>query len=373
MPKKIEKERPLRVVLTGGHAATTAIATVQEIQKRNLPWELYWIGPKHAIEGKKTLTSAYKNLPRFGVYYLALTTGRLQRRWSRYTLPSLFKIPVGFLHSFYLLLKVRPHLVVSYGGYAAFPVVVVAWAFRIPVVVHSQTVAIGISNKMSTLFAKYLALARMPEGLGNLSKKSRLVGNPVMTEILNIREKSEMPKTPTVLITGGSTGSQSINNALLEVLPTMLENFNVIHQTGDLDYQKFESLKATLPTSLAAKYEVFAFSDKLSQFFEKSDIVVSRAGANTISEILLIRRPAILVPHPWVNLDEQNKNAKLVSGISRIQVLPQEKLSGKTLLDFVGSAIKNFKNTKGGLETEFEKLDRTASQTFVDLLASCVK
>ena len=127
------------MVFTGGHAATTAVAVVEEIKDEGKEWKLYWIGVKNAIEGKKVITLESEVLPRLGVKFIPITTGRLQRKFTFYTIPSLLKIPVGFVQSFYYLLKIKPKAVLSFGGFASFPVVFNSRLLGIPVIVHEQT------------------------------------------------------------------------------------------------------------------------------------------------------------------------------------------------------------------------------------------
>ena len=100
------RDKKDKVVFTGGHAATTAVAVTEEIRSEGLSWELYWIGVKNAIEGKKVVTLESEDLPRLGVKFLPLTTGRLQRRFTVWTVPSILKIPIGILQAFYYLVKI---------------------------------------------------------------------------------------------------------------------------------------------------------------------------------------------------------------------------------------------------------------------------
>lgn len=359
-------------MLTGGHAATTAVSVVEEITKRNKNWKLYWIGPKKAIEGKGSLTSAFKILPDYGVYYRPIFTGRLQRKWTGYTIPSLFKVPVGFIHALILLIKIRPNVVVSFGGYAAFPVVVMAWVTRVPVIVHSQTVALGLANRLSIFFASEIAIARAETEISLPKSKTTLVGNPVMADITKIKVKKTLSPVPVIYITGGSAGSQNINRVVDRCLEKLLKKYHVLHQTGDLDIEHFQNRKRYMAGTLANKYEVFSYTDRVWCMYEKADVVVSRAGANTISEILLTGRPAILIPHPWVVMDEQVKNARLVEKTGLFEILIQDDLTPEALIESLDRVIKNWGTMVRGAKNEFADLDRGASKKFVDILETFV-
>ena len=112
-----------KIVLTGGHAGSTAYSVVQALKKSVGDWEISFIGTKYAIEGKDTKTFEYSVFPKIGVKFYPIVTGRVQRRFSKWTLLSLLKIPVGILYAFKVLTTVKPDIVMSFGGFAAYPVV----------------------------------------------------------------------------------------------------------------------------------------------------------------------------------------------------------------------------------------------------------
>lgn len=123
MQSKQKKEKARKIVLTGGHAATTAVATVEEILRRRENWGLYWLGAKNAIEGKDVPTLDVEIFPKLSVSFNPIYAGRIQRKFSIWTIPSLLKIPVGFIQSLFLLKKIKPDLILSFGGFVSFPVV----------------------------------------------------------------------------------------------------------------------------------------------------------------------------------------------------------------------------------------------------------
>lgn len=153
--KKVAKE--IRIVLTGGHAGTTAIAVIEElIRRREINWDIYWIGAKKAFEGKSISTLESLHLPKLGVKHYTIISGRLQRKFTPWTIPSLIKIPISFFHAWKVLKQINPRVIISFGGYSAFPVVVAGALKRIPTVIHEQTAAVGRANKLSALFANNL-------------------------------------------------------------------------------------------------------------------------------------------------------------------------------------------------------------------------
>lgn len=133
---------------------TPAQAVIDVLQKKYPSWNIVWVGRKYAFEGTKTQSAEYTYIVRLGIPFVSLTTGRLQRKFSRYTIPSLLKIPIGIIQSILILKKYRPTLVLSFGGYIGLPVALAAYILRIPVLTHEQTHHIGMSNKIIGSIAK---------------------------------------------------------------------------------------------------------------------------------------------------------------------------------------------------------------------------
>ena len=362
------------VVLTGGHAATTAVAVIEEIKSEGLNWNLYWFGVKNAIEGAKVATLESEILPKLGVKFIPLTTGRIQRRFTIWTIPSILKIPIGLVQAFYLLLKIRPRIVLSFGGYASFPVVVSARMLNIPVVIHEQTSVAGRSNLASAKFASQIAISRVESEKYYGSMRCILTGNPVMKEITKISPKVNISKIPTIFVTGGSRGSQKINEVLEVILKRLLSKYKVIHQTGGLDYLKFSDIKQKLPKALRDNYDVFARVNPLEVYkiYKVSDVVVARAGANTVSEIMTVKRPSILIPLPLSYLDEQTKNAKSARDMGVAKIILQKDLTPEILFKQIEDIIIGYSTIVNKIKLK-NSLDKGASKNLVRILKGFVK
>src|SRR5258708_32647988 len=175
----------INLLLTGGHAATTAISVIKELQKRG-DYNWYWVGPKSAVEGKYVPTLASRMMEKMQVKFVPSTTCRLQRKFTVWTIPSLLKIPVGIFQAFKIINQTKPKIVISFGGFASVPVCFVAWIFRIPVIIHEQTVATGLANKITAFFARKVLIARIDSQEFFTKSKTILVGNPVNAEIVKI-------------------------------------------------------------------------------------------------------------------------------------------------------------------------------------------
>ena len=356
--------------MTGGHAATTALATYEAVDK--FKWEVCWIGSKRAIEGKRALTIEFKIFPEYDIKCYSLVAGRLQRKWTMFTLLSLFKIPVGFLHAFFLLINIRPRAVISFGGFVAFPVVVSAWILRIPIVLHEQTIAAGLANKYSSYFANKVAISRRESGSYFPAEKTVLTGNPVRKEFFSIERKQKIGSPPTIYATGGSRGSVKFNEYFFDIVPELVKEFFIIHQCGDLDLHRAQTLKDNLSEKYKRRYKVYDTipPDKVPGIFRKADIVIGRSGANTVAEVLAAVRPAIFIPIPWSQHDEQTKNARLAVDTGIALIIKQGDLSQELLLETIYEVKKKWLKMINIKSEKIRELDKGAATKLVELAES---
>jgi UDP-N-acetylglucosamine--N-acetylmuramyl-(pentapeptide) pyrophosphoryl-undecaprenol N-acetylglucosamine transferase len=336
-----------KIILTGGHAATTALAVVEELirRKEQFSWEIYWVGTRYAIEGKKTPTLEFDIFPQKGVIFKPIVAGRLQRRFTLWTIPSLIKIPFGFFHALFVVASIRPRVILSFGGFAAFPVVLAGWFLRIPVILHEQTATGGRANLVSAFFARKILLAREESVTDFSQKKTKVVGNPVLTQITEIMPKQNLGTPPIIFVTCGSRGSQNINKIIDKNLEELLSKYYLVHQTGHLDFKYFEERKKKISENLKKNYEIYDRVDpmQIDNLYRLADLVIARAGANTVSEIIASKRPAILIPIPWSFRDEQRKNADFAVKFGVAKIL-SEKEAEEKLFDEVENTFHNWKN-----------------------------
>jgi len=326
----------MKIVITGGHS--TGVALIEEIKKVHPEWQIYYFGRRYALEGKKALSFDFKIVSKIkGVNFIPLTTGRLQRRFSWTTLPSLFKIPLGFGQAFYHLWRIRPEVIASFGGYLSVPVVMAGWLLGIPAITHEQTQTLGLANKINLFFVKKIAVS-FPELLKQIpSRKGVYTGMLLPDSLKNKQEPGSLVKVALwarktkrkiIFVTGGKTGSQTINQLLLAILPTLLEKYIVVHQTGNLEWVKFKKRAAKTkfyyPVDLLPKKE-------WGWIMNHAWVIVSRAGAHIVSEAVFLHRPIILIPLPWSYQDEQRKNALWVKKLGGGEILEQSEASPQRL------------------------------------------
>lgn len=338
-----------KLLLAGSHAGSTAIAVIDEIKRRNLDWEIHWVGME------------YKNLSEHVIFH-NLESGKIENKFTKNTISSFLKIPNSFLKGRKIVNEIKPNLTLSFGSSAG--AIVSFWSsfINVPVILHEQTASAGRANIISSYFAKKILISRESSSIFFNKNKTLLVGNPINKEILKYINDKKNTRVKSILITGGSQGSKWINDAIKPILSKLLERYYVIHQTGVKNLQEFESIKNE-------KYFAFGQTDpkNMAEIFSKSDIVISRSGANTCWEILALKKPSILIPIPWTYNDEATENAKYLEKLGLSRIIPQKDLSAHRLYSEIELLIEEYpaiiKKTEGIISP-----DLLASEKIVDIL-----
>lgn len=363
-----------KIVITGGHL-TPAQAAISELKKRS-GWEIYYFGRKYATEGEKTSSAESKIIPAMGIKFIPVSTGRLQRQFSRHTIPSLLRVPLGLVQSFYWLWQIKPNVVCSFGGYVSVPVVISAWFLRIPILTHEQTITFGLSSKINSWFVNKIAVS-FPDSLNHFSKnKVVLTGNPIRDEIFETRDSildtRYSNKLPTIYITGGNQGSKIINNAVVGCLPELLKQYTVIHQCGQIDYEKLKNLKTE---KLKNNYYLFNYIEpnQIGGIMNQADLIVSRAGANTVCEVAALGKPTLFIPIPWTYQDEQTKNALMLKNIGIADILYQKDLTASSLLEKINKMMENIDQYRQNDSQAKKLIKLNAAEILVDNLNEIAK
>ena len=358
----------MKIAICGGHL-TPALAVISELKKRNLN-NIFFIGRSKATEGESSPSAESTIIPSLGIKFYAIPVGRLQRRFTRYTIPSLLKTPLGLGNSMLILSQEKPDLVMSFGSYVALPVVTAAWILGIPSITHEQTVSGGLANKLISRLAKKIALS-WPDSLELFPKgKSVVTGIPIRSEILNTKKKRTT--RPVVFITGGNQGAHSINETILEIIEPLLEKYEIVHQTGGAekvrDYEMLTARVAQLPRRLQGRYQAFKWlnSMELAEVYSRTSLVVGRSGANTVSEVAALGLPALFIPLPWAGANEQEKNAQMLQNLGGALVLVQERLTPKRLLAAINSMIINLDEYRKNSRAVKKIVNPDAAKIFVD-------
>lgn len=318
----------MRVVIagggTGGHLYP-GIALAETFKRFQVGSRILFIGTAQGMEA--TL------LPEKGFSFEAISAKGLIGKGAGAKLKSLFLVPVGLIQSVRILRRFSPHLVIGIGGYAAGPVLLAAVLLRIRRIILEPNLVPGLANKLIAPYVD-LAVIAFEESREYLrTKEIKICGVPVRPEIAQAVEaaasKGSEPKRRTLLILGGSQGAHSINRAMVEAIPILEKEKNslsVIHQTGKRDWEEVK--EAYSRSALSARVEPFIHG--MAEVYAAADLVVSRAGAGTLSELAVAGKPSILVPYPLATAHQEKNAAAFVSSGAAEMILDRE-LSGTQL------------------------------------------
>lgn len=290
-----------------------------------------------------------------GIKAKFISAGKLHRYFSLMFPIELTKTIVGIIQSFIHLFAWVPDVIFSKGGYGSFPIVVAAWIYRIPIILHDSDAVPGMANKKTAKFAKKIILSFESSKKYFKPKQQNkiiVIGNPIRKELLNgdktkakeIFKINSTPSTslgagkPVVLILGGSQGAQKINEIVINVLPRILEIAEVIHGCGQENFKSIEK-----ETQESADYHLYPFLDaeQMKHALVLADLVINRAGAGSIFEIAAMGKPSILIPLPNSAQDHQRENAYEFSKVSGAIVLDQENLTPNLFLEQISNLLSN--------------------------------
>jgi UDP-N-acetylglucosamine--N-acetylmuramyl-(pentapeptide) pyrophosphoryl-undecaprenol N-acetylglucosamine transferase len=314
---------------TGGHLYP-ALAVGRKLQEKNPGIPLTFIGSHRPIE--KDL------MERYGAHFVPMRIEGIKGRGLK-SLKTLVLLPFALIRSLLILSRVKPGLVIGVGGYSAGPVVLMASLLRIPTLILEQNLTPGFTNRLLIRWAKRAVVA-FANSLGYFKGKGIFLGNPVREEFYNLRPKRRAAVL-TVLVFGGSQGSHVLNEAMTAALPYLEPekgNLRLFHQTGKAD---FEKVKEGYVQNGFPDAEVAPFFFDMAGYFEKSDLVVSRAGATTIAELIVARKAAVLVPFALASEDHQVKNAGELERVDGAEVILEKDLTPRLLAERILFYLKN--------------------------------
>lgn len=328
----------MKIVFIGGHV-TPVLATIDALKKISPKVEMFFVGRMHSREGDKSISAEYEQITKINIPFFAIQTGRLQRRFTRYTIPSLLKIPLGLWQSFWYLNDLRPDVVVSFGGYVAVPVVIAAKFLGVKIVTHEQTLVPGLANKIISRFADIVALSFEQSKMYYPHAKIVVTGNPIRKEIFVQNGVFKVARDlPLIYITGGNQGSHNINSKIFNLLPKLLDSFNVVHQTGNsTSFNDFEAASKLKSLNDVSKGEYFVFdyvnSEIIGDILNIADLIVTRAGANTLCELLALSKKAIMIPIAKTSHGEQLANARMYVSSGLGEMIEEKDLTEDLLFE----------------------------------------
>ena len=351
---------------TGGHIFPI-IAIIKEIKKL-APEEvsLFYIGPRDEI--------SQIFFSKEGVEIKAVITGK----WRRYfSLKSFFqniidiflKFPLGFFQAFFYVFSLNPDLIFSKGGHGSLPATLAGFLLRKPIFLHESDVVPGLTNRILAKFSSKIFVSFPVEETESLpvnEKKIIWVGNPIRRELLEgSKERAKeifnlTGQKPIILVLGGSQGARRINNFLLQILPEILTEFELLHQSGSQNFEEFKNsadLKLSNHQELKKYYHLFPFLDEeeLKQAYSVCDLIISRAGSGSIFEISALGKPSILIPLPESAQSHQIKNAQSYAKNGACLVLQESDLTQPL---FLWEKLKSLMSQP----RELEKMQKAAKE-----------
>jgi UDP-N-acetylglucosamine--N-acetylmuramyl-(pentapeptide) pyrophosphoryl-undecaprenol N-acetylglucosamine transferase len=339
-------DQGLKIILTGGGtmgSVTPLLAVAEELKKQSLNAEFLWLGTKNGPERKM--------VEKYGLVFKAIPSGKLRRYFSGWNFLDPFLIAAGFFKSLWIIFKFKPQVILSAGGFVGVPAIWAGWLLRVPGLIHQQDVKLGLANKLTAPFAKIITVT-FPESL-KYFPKAVVTANPVRKEIfegnrerafLNFKLEKDLP---VLLVLGGGTGALPLNKIMIKAAPKILEFCQIIHITGG---RSNELLKIEIQNlgKENPRYHVFDFLiEEMKDAYAAADLVISRAGMGTLTELAALGKPTILVPIPK---SHQEDNTYYFKRNNAVFLLEQKNLTQEILVETVRELINN--------KVELENLSR---------------
>ena len=323
-----------KIVLTGGGTAghvTPNMALIPLLLKEG--WDIHYIGTAEGIE--RSLIE-----PIEGVTYHTVKSGKLRRYFDLKNFTDPFRVVAGAFQSARLVGAVKPDIVFSKGGFVSVPVVYGARLNRVPVLIHESDMTPGLANRLSTPFAKAVCCT-FPEAAALAGKKGQVTGTPLRADLFLGDRKRGLKalgfdeNTPILMVMGGSSGALAINAAVRASLPRLTECFQVLHLCGkgnaDDEYEGHPRYK-----------QVEYLNEEMKHAYAIASVIVSRAGSNSLSEILALKKPSLLIPYPKgsTSRGDQIDNANSFARRGLARMLLQENLTPETFVEAVVEVYK---------------------------------
>lgn len=352
-----------KIVLTGGGTAGHVTPNMALIPKlRELDYEIIYMGSYDGIE-KKLMED-------FDIPYYGIATGKFRRYFDPKNFSDPFRVIKGMAEARKYLKEIKPDVLFSKGGFVSVPVVRAAYSLGIPCIIHESDMTPGLANKLCIPVAKKVC-CNFPETFSLLpANKAVLTGSPIRQELTCGSKEAGYKlcgfdaSKPVIMVVGGSLGSAAVNQAVRDVLPELLKDFQVVHLCGK---EKVDNLLLTTPG-----YKQFEYiKSEMKDIFAMADIVISRAGANAISELLALRKPNILIPLPSASSrGDQILNARSFESQCFSIVIDEDDLTSKVLLEKIQEL---YFNRQTYIDAMSKSKQRDAIGTIIGLIEDAVR
>ncbi len=336
----------MRIVLTGGGTGGhifPLVAVASKLRKKvGEDIEFLYLGTSQKMEREI--------MEKENIKCKHILSGKVRRYFSPLNLTDLLKVPIGIIQSLWTLLIFMPDVIFSKGGYAAVPVVLAAWVYRIPVLSHESDAIPGVANKILGKFSNWIAISYPSAQKYFLKSKIVITGNPIREEITQGEPEAArkrynlLESKPVILVMGGSQGAQCINKSVVKILPELLRKAQIIHQTGERNFEETVHLAGEMGVKAGRRgyYPVpFMQINEYKDALSVANLIVSRAGANSIANIAAVKKTAILIPLPTAANNHQQMNAYEIARIGGALVLEESNLGENMLLKEVEKLLRS--------------------------------
>ena len=353
-----------KICITGGHLSP-AVAVIEEIQEQKKNWDIVFIGRKKTSRTNTSDSEEKKYIEQVHIPFFSIHAGRVSRIFSLGAILDFITIPIGFVEAFFLCTREKPQCIVSFGGYVGLPVVIAGWLLGIPVVIHEQTHMLGLANNIASEFANRILLT-FPDPRKQKDTRVRVTGLPLRASFFIVPRVASFPvplAKPILYITGGTTGAVSMNDLLFPIMSSLIEDYTVIHQTGQQSYAKALTVMDALSEGNKSSYIPMPYveSGDVSWIMHHAQLVIGRSGANTVAEIAALAKPAVLLPLPWAGFDEQLRNATWYASVGGVvEIVDQQKISSDELRETILKLATSKKEKNKSIEQEKLSAARTA-------------
>ena len=361
-------KKKFRIIYSGGGTLgpVTPLLAIHEMVLNELgaEYEPHWIGTRRGLERELVAESK--------IPYHALVAGKLRRYISFWNITDLVKIFIGSLQAAFLLLKINPSLCVSAGGFVSVPVHFAAWLLGIPTWIHQQDVQIGLANRLMKPLAKKITTVLEAQVRLLPAPKTVWLGNPVRGEIL-VGSKTEAkkifnlkPDLPVLLVTGGGTGSQALNQLLVESLPHLKNVCQVIHLTGRDRPQELVTRAAEI---FKDYYQIHQFlTAEMKHAYAAADLIIGRGGFGTLTEIAALKKAVLVVPKPG----HQIENVRFFERLEAVFFLDEREVDSNYLGQLIKQLITNPVELKKRAERLHDLLPPAKSSQVIGIIKELV-
>lgn len=350
-----------KIVLTGGGTAghvTPNIALLPGLKE--LGYEIHYIGSYEGIESKL--------IADFDIPYYGIATGKFRRYLDPKNLTDPFRVIKGYTEARKILKQIQPDIVFSKGGYVSVPVVRAAASLKIPCIIHESDMTPGLANKLCIPVAEKVC-CNFPETMQYIPEdKAILTGSPIREELSKGNKIAALnlcgfdANTPVIMVIGGSLGAANVNKAVRDALPELLKDFQVVHICGK---DKIDNMLLT-----TKGYKQFEYvKAELKDIFAMADVVISRAGANAICELLALKKPNVLIPLMAGSRGDQILNAKSFESQGYSKVLMEDDITNQLLVDTVHEL---YFNKRTYIESMSNSHQQNAIKTILSLIEETV-